>query len=82
MSFSDMDVDITTSHDEGNHTIFKKNQLAGSKESCFIDLMGNNSDSRIQMDKFRSNSECLYCTGQAMDKLLDDPDFMKDFQLN
>ncbi len=27
MSFSDMDVDITTSHDEGNQRIFKKNIL-------------------------------------------------------
>ncbi len=36
----------------------------------------------MQFDKFRSNSECLYCTGQALDRLLDDPDFMKDFQMN
>jgi hypothetical protein len=47
-----------------------------------MDLMGSNESGMIQFDKFRSNSECLYCTGQAMDKLLDDPDFMKDFQMD
>ena len=30
----------------------------------------------------RSKSECLYCTGQAVEKLLEDPDFMKDFEKN
>jgi len=30
----------------------------------------------------RVNSECLYCTGQAVESLLDDPDFMKDLNMN
>lgn len=40
-------------------------------------------DSQLMpFEKLRSNSECLYCTGQALDRLLDDPDFMKDFENN
>eukprot|EP00350_Pseudokeronopsis_sp_OXSARD2_P012660 CAMPEP_0170551192 /NCGR_PEP_ID=MMETSP0211-20121228/9217_1 /TAXON_ID=311385 /ORGANISM="Pseudokeronopsis sp., Strain OXSARD2" /LENGTH=68 /DNA_ID=CAMNT_0010858211 /DNA_START=738 /DNA_END=944 /DNA_ORIENTATION=- len=30
----------------------------------------------------RSNSECLYCTGQALEKLLEDPDFLKNYDYN
>lgn len=43
-------------------------------------LIDANNDSLFMgsMDKIRSNSECLYCTGQAVEKLLDDPSFAKD----
>lgn len=71
VSFADPEVNISASVD-------------GGKFCCtLLNLKGQESlslnDSLNSPDRLRSNSECLVCTGQAPDKLLDDQNFLKDF---
>mmetsp|Transcript_4819 Transcript_4819/g.3434 ORF Transcript_4819/g.3434 Transcript_4819/m.3434 type:complete len:85 (+) Transcript_4819:557-811(+) len=71
-----MEFDITTSNNGENKAFLRKKlkiNLAGSENHQDAE------EEKIHLpEKARSNSVCYYCTGQV-ERLLDDPDFLKDY---
>lgn len=78
-----MDVDMTTSQEEGEGKVFFKKklleQLGGEEQDSLHEYLNDSKQFALGNKQFRSNSECLHCTGQAVESLLDDPDFMREF---
>ena len=75
MTFSDINVDVCESI--GKVKVKSKRQelliLNGASNSNCCDSFSKSFDRTMPA---RSKSECLVCTGQAVDRLLDDPEFL------
>ena len=63
VTFSDADIDVTTSHD-GGRVICRKNK--DGEDNTHKNVLD---DSIISPIRMRSNSVCIYCTGQHVDKV-------------
>jgi hypothetical protein len=72
ITFSDAGVDVSQSIDGGR--IYCRRPKGIDAENSF-NILG---ESLSSPSRGRSNSECLYCTGQVPDKVFDDPDFQND----